>query len=46
LINQTAAAAAEKKDSFSQWCFEYLKKVQAQIDVPTFVAFLKVLKPC
>jgi len=42
LFNSQQQAVAEKKDSFSQWCFEYLKKVQAPIDVPTFVSFLKV----
>ena len=41
-VRKLFGQTAEKKDSFSQWCFEYLKKVQAPIDVPTFVCFLKV----
>lgn len=41
LFGQTTESS-NKKDSFSNWCYEYLKKVQAPIDVPTFVAFLKV----
>merc|ERR1712071_439675 len=40
-VRKLFVQATEKKDNFSQWCFEYLKKVQAPIDVPTFVSFLK-----
>ena len=41
-VRKLFVQTTEKKDNFSQWCFEYLKKVQAPIDVPTFVSFLKV----
>merc|ERR1719222_624692 len=40
-VRKLFVQTTEKKDNFSQWCFEYLKKVQAPIDVPTFVSFLK-----
>ena len=46
VFNSQQQAVGERKDSFIQWCLDYLTKAQAPVDVPAFVSFLKVRVYC
>ncbi|KAK2705895.1 hypothetical protein QYM36_016043 [Artemia franciscana] len=41
IFEKTAQQQVNNVDKFTQWCMDYLGKMNSDIDIPTFIAFLK-----